>query len=305
MGPWDDLERIFTEALSHDRGYVPHLGGRADVRHLRARRRASRGEDPLPDFAAAEADLTAALAINDQYRSAWSERGHIRVTRAVYLMSVGKDPTADFAAAEQDFREALARAGKPHAATLRRRAMVGANRGRHRESLGESPLADYASAERDLDDSVRLEPDSSFAAWAERGALRVRRGRFRQRRGEEFSEDFRAAAVDLDEALRRRRDHGPAWQTRGLLRLQTGQVEEACSDLEEATRLEPWNWQAWVHRADAAGARARLLEARPEKELARKAYAEAVGFLERAVQADPSRTAFLSPALEAARVKAR
>jgi tetratricopeptide (TPR) repeat protein/tRNA A-37 threonylcarbamoyl transferase component Bud32 len=313
---WDELERLYTEALSHDKGYVPHLLGRGDVRHLRARYRMGRGQDPLPDFAAAEEDMTAALKVSDTYRQAWMERGHVRVTRAIFLMKRGRDPSADFAAAEADLNEALLRGAGSNAATLRRRALTHLHRGVYRASRGEDPRPDFAAAQKDLDEALRIAP-RVVAPWELRGNLATHRGAYRAGRGGDPSEDFARAEQDLGEALRLRRDFLWAWETRGRLRLHLAlraaergedpgpEFEAAEEDLAEAVRIDPDNGEGWSFRGRIAFERGRHLERRGEAARAAEAYAAAARAFEEAIQIDRTLEPSLEASLRDARAKAK
>jgi serine/threonine-protein kinase len=215
-----EAERFCEDALSLDRGYVPHLVTRADIRHIRADDRMCRGLDPLADFADAEKDFSDALRIKKDLLQAFRGRGDVLTARGIYRMSIGEDPEADFASAERDLSQGL-RIRPGNVACLRRRGVVWIQRGVYRDLRGMDPGAEWAAAENDLAAATKLR-SADPAIWSSRGLVRLLRGSRRMTRGEDPTADFDAAEKDLTAAI----DFAPAytvgWRDRGYLRMMRG-----------------------------------------------------------------------------------
>ena len=63
MPPLRRVEAVFTEALSHDRGFVLHFMGRCRTRTERASLLQARGRDPFSEYAGAEEDISRAVLL--------------------------------------------------------------------------------------------------------------------------------------------------------------------------------------------------------------------------------------------------
>jgi len=244
-----EVEQLYTRALSIDRGYLPHLRGRARARFFVACYRSDSGKDPIADFAAGEGDLAQALAGSPGDFELWLQRGNLRRTRAWHRVSHGEDPTADLAGAEEDLAVAV-RVGKDQPRVWVARAGLRSLMGYCRKVSGADPLADYAAAEEDFTQALRLDPQRANT-WRLRGNLRVIRGAYRMNVGRDPLPDFASAAEDLETALRLRKDVAGAWCDRGELetwrgvyRMSRGEdplpdFAAAEKDFEEALRLHP------------------------------------------------------------------
>src|SRR5262249_14596259 len=92
-------EKSYTEALLRDRGFIPYLILRAGVRLDRGNYRSNRGENPLPDYQAAEEDYTEVLRLNAESQEGWNRRAILRTLRGIYLSTRNQDPLKDFAEA--------------------------------------------------------------------------------------------------------------------------------------------------------------------------------------------------------------
>ncbi len=288
---WSEAERWYSEGLSQDQGYLPHLFGRSDVRRERAHHRMNRGDDPLPDYAAAEEDLSRAASLDPSSVEAPVRRGIIRSQRALYRMNRGDDAFLDLAHAEEDFARALER--EPgHAEAVARRGFVRSHRGYHRMARGEDPLADFGGAEEDFARAERLDrgTDGLFM-W--RAYMRLHRGLWRREVKEDPLPDFCLAEGDFTEALRLDREYAAAWKNRGVLRTWRGihraehgedpwvDFDDAEEDLAETIRIDRGYAMAWKNRGFLR-TRAGLLrkaegrDPAPDFESAEEDFAEAI-----------------------------
>ena len=240
---WSRREEALTREIDRE-PRVELLLARADLRLERSDFGRDRGRNPLPDFAAAAADLDRALELQPGSKEALFRRGRVLVQRAVYKIKNGVDPIADLAAAEAD----LVRSGD--------RTWLGNarfHRGSWRLRTGGDPRADFEAAEKDLTpaegadslmrrgrvraylgrfeeaesdfaDSLRLNPLSVWA-WTWRGNARIAAGR--------------PDETPFTEAIRVNPDFAEAWEQRGHVRFGKKDFAGAAKDLEEAIRLNP------------------------------------------------------------------
>lgn len=287
---WREAEDLLTEAIERDRGYVAHLFARSALRHERGSWRKDHGQDPLPDYAAAEADAARALAIDPGSAEAWMRRGLVRTQRAIYRIKIGGDPREDLAGAEADLTAALER-DDAHLAARIWRGNVRSHRGAWLARSGRDPEADFEAADRDLTEALRRAPDSADAL--------MRRGRLRSWRGmpEEAEKDFA-------ESLRRAPRNVWAWTWRGAARARAGDLDGAESCLSEAIAVQRTHAEAWELRGRVRRDRAERREKAGDREAARRdCMAAAADWLE-AVTLNPGLEASLGPALREARQKA-
>jgi len=255
---WGAAEHWYTQGLNRDQGYLPFLFGRSDVRRERAAIRTNRGEDPLPDYSAAEEDLTRAISLDRRSAEAWTRRGIILATRAIFRMTRGEDPFPDLAQAEDDFARAM-ELRDPHPEARARRGFIRSHRGIHRANVGEDPSADFALAEEDFARAAREDPgvDGVFMWW---GFMRMHAGIFRLERGGDPLDDFARSERHHTEAIRMNRDYAAAWKNRGLTRTwravhRSARGEDAApdfadaeEDFSEALRIERTYHTAWKNR---------------------------------------------------------
>lgn len=242
-------EAVYTKAIALDRGYVPYLFGRADVRHQRGSRKKDHGQDPLADYEAAEEDLNEALRLEPESAEALGRRGLVRTQRGVHRLQIGEDPKPDLAAAEADFTRALAldpgemrawiwrgsaryhggdlagsAADFEEAAKRRRSPDLLMRRGRLRAKLG-----DYEGAEEDFRASIGLDGRNVWC-WQWRGQARLLAG------------DWAAAEAHFSQAIEIDPEHYYAWEGRGQTRWRRGRKEDvalAAADFERAMALNP------------------------------------------------------------------
>lgn len=253
---WLEAEKFFTDGLSRDRGYVPHLMHRADLRLIRGDDRMSRGQSPLSDFAGALEDLAEALQLRKGNGSALRGRAEVRSARGVYRMSRGEDPLMDFSAAEEDLDEAIS-LSPAHVACFRRRGVVRLHRGLYRMQRGDDPLEDFNAAEKDLKEAAGS-AENDAVAWDWLGCLRIHRATFRMVRGEDPLDEFAEGERNLSEAIRLYCAYPNAWRNRGhvkmlrgILRMNRGEdplpeFMAAEEDLCEALRCAQKNWKQWL-----------------------------------------------------------
>jgi len=247
---WRKKEEALTRDLEKAPRSIDLLTARSDLRLARTDFGRNRGRNPLPDYAAAEADLTKALEIDPGSQDLWYRRGKVRTQRAVYKVRNGVDPLTDCAAAEVDLEKA---AGLPIARTWL--GNVRYHRGAWRQKSGGDGTEDFEAAERDLtpaDDADRLkrrgrvraalkrfdEAEQDFAeslrldptgvwGWTWRGNARMAAG------------DFAGGEAHLSRAIEADREFSEAWEQRGHARFEQGNFKGAAADFREAIRLNP------------------------------------------------------------------
>jgi serine/threonine-protein kinase len=255
---WSAAEHWYTQGLNRDQGYLPLLFGRSDVRRERAGYRMNRGEDPLPDYAQSEEDLTRAISLDGRSAEAWTRRGIIRATRAIFRLNRGEDPLSDLSQAEADFGRAM-ELRHPHPEALARRGFARSHRGIYRLAAGEDPSADFASAEEDFDLAARQDPgvDGLWMWW---GFMRSQWGAFRMERGQDPRDDFARSERHHTEAIRLNREYAAAWKNRGLARTWRGvhrasrgedpsaDFADAEEDFSETLRIDRGYSTAWKNR---------------------------------------------------------
>jgi tetratricopeptide (TPR) repeat protein len=248
---WREAEAVYAQAIEKDRGYLPHLLGRADLRHERGSWRKDHGLDPLPDYAAAEEDLTRAIEAGSV--EARSRRGLVRTQRAVYRIKVKQDPTEDARGAEEDLSIAIER--DPRSL----RAWTWRGNVRYHRGAWSGSRADFEAAEYDFAEALRIEPRSADVLMR-RGRLRARWGRFDEAeadfaasvavsdrspwawswrgtawiaRDRAKAEEFFARALAIDP------EHTDAWEERGRSRFERGDYAGAAADWVRALSLNP------------------------------------------------------------------
>jgi tetratricopeptide (TPR) repeat protein len=214
------VERIYSEALRRDRGYVPHLLGRAHIRLGIVEDRIERGLDPTRDLEGAERDLEAAMELTPRNPWARLALANLRTSRGSYLAGRGLSPLADFAAADGDLAEAL-RLAPEDREVWKRRGSLRLNAAMARAERGEDPAADFEAAETALNESVKRDPSASDTLNV-RGFMRMQRGLWRLKHGGDPGEDFRAAERDLVQAVTLRENYAVAWRNLGQLRFHKG-----------------------------------------------------------------------------------
>src|SRR5204862_2039600 len=102
-----EAEKLFSQGIERDRGYLPHYIGRAELRWSRGSRRRHRGFDPMPDYRAAEEDCSAALKVDPLAARALQFRGQVRVYQGIWSLETDHDPSGAGDAAVADLTKAI------------------------------------------------------------------------------------------------------------------------------------------------------------------------------------------------------
>ncbi len=216
---WLEQEKAFTEALLRDRGFVPHLLGRATLRRTRGIDRANRGDDPITDYQAAEEDYSEALRLNKENVPGWHGRAMLRIMRGEYRSVRDQDPLPDFAAADKDLDE-LAKLAARQDYLWTWRSISALFRAGYLASRGKDAAADFDRAIRSAEEIFKAEIHD--VAHKRRAIAFLHRGRYRMDRGDDPGPDFAQAEADLrDHVARNPRDsEGRMW--RGVLEIHQG-----------------------------------------------------------------------------------
>jgi serine/threonine-protein kinase len=286
---WDEALRVYGEGIARDRGYLPHLLGRSRVAMIRASTRYTDLPAARADYAAAAADLTAALALDGTIAEAWLRRGFARTHLAQLAQQSGNDPSAAFASAETD----LAQAGRLGGVSVELHHALGVlatDRAAYRTGAGVDPLPDFAAAEAAFGAALALVPGDPWPhLW--RGYTYMQRGLHRALLGQDALADFVAAQDDLSRATRMSGPRTRVWEWLGFAASERGAALAAAgrdaSDawtaaeqaLAEAVRTtDPPTWPLvreaalWTYRGLFAGGRPQAVEpyfARADADLAR------------------------------------
>lgn len=247
LGP---SEEALTAALARDPKRADLLLRRAQLRLARGNRSLEWGRNPLPEYAASEADVAAVLALDPGSKEARYCRGVARTQRAYYKLKNGLDPMSDCAGAEEDLSAAI-----DHGDARAWLSVVHLHRGRWREQQGGDAGAHFATAER------MITPPRNASEHLRRGRLLAHVGRLAEAE-QEFAAYTKAAERDYwgwlyrGSARRRARDwdaaeahlttaialdprQPEAREERGRLYSEWGKHAKAVADLEQALRLDP------------------------------------------------------------------
>jgi serine/threonine-protein kinase len=285
---WDEAERILTEAIAHDKGYVPFLEQRSQIRLRLATNRQNAPELKLRGYEAALADADAAVGLAPHRANAWFVRGEARSGVGVLLVRFRRDgAAAAFRQAVEDYTKAL-ELGADRGETL-------VARGGARENLGHSggdAEAHYLSAIADFDEALRSS-DKNPTAWAFRGGAWHGLADIRQARGEDPARELDQSLRDYHEALTRDPRDGQTWLARASALVTRGRREggprreasmrEAIEYCHQAAKLAPQVAESW-HRAGSI--RLNLVDLRVEEP--GEDYRLGVAELTRALELDSS-----------------
>ncbi len=222
---WLEQEMAFTEAIRKDRGFLPHLLARGDLKRDRATDRGNRGENPLPDLKASEEDYSEAVRLNEQAQEAWMRRAMVRTVRGIYLAMRNGDPLGDYAEAEKDLA-VVSRLSPAHDHPWTWKSMVRVLRGDHLASRGQDPLPEYARALEDARQSLNLNAQAD-GAHKRLGIAHVQRATWLLLAGRAATEDLKAAQELLAEAAIRQPGSFEVRLWKGILRLRTAQARIA------------------------------------------------------------------------------
>lgn len=246
---WKRAEECYTEALEHDRGYIPHLLGRSRLRTNRAAYFARRGVDPMPDLVAAAEDASRVLELSADSVDGLKQKAAVHVARAEQLVRRGEDGSADLAAAERALTEAL-RLNSSLTGAWRKRAEVYLAQADERIRRVQDPIEKFGLAVEDFSRASETATDSAFYVFR-RSETRLQMALHRARGGGDPWPDFAAAEEDATRAIGIMGQYEEAWAQRGHVRREWArrrerdadsegalrEYEGAASDYEEAVRL--------------------------------------------------------------------
>jgi serine/threonine-protein kinase len=309
---WEETEKLYSEAIANDEGYVPHWIGRADARRHRAFNLMRHGRDAIRALNEAEEDLTRALQLNREYPDAWILRTAVRTLKGVVLMDLSQNPTKELEAAGEDARAAIARSGDRTTAWV----LLGSLHNewaRWRRRCGENPLPDYDAADKALRRAIELDPSSTQTVNT-MGSTRLNRGEYLSHRGLDPLPDFDGAEKDFTEVLRVTRHLMDHWQKRAQVRYFRGvyragkgerpydDFARADEDFTEALRLNPASERTWAERGAGRYQAGRLREKSGELPQAIQCYRDALADFRYAFEHNPSlEPSFRGDAQEATR----
>jgi tetratricopeptide (TPR) repeat protein len=195
-------EESFSQGLAHDRGYIPHLWGRAKVRSYRALYHSYRELDPLGDYRLADQDLGEALRLDVSAWETWGRRGLVRINWGGFRREIGEDKSEELDLAQNDLDQAIRLHPKSPWLWLWR-ANLWQNRAFLSQKFRRDPSAEFAATERDLEEVLRLDPES-IDARVVRGRTRYHLAGYHEVRGEMrlANEEYARGAADFAEARR-------------------------------------------------------------------------------------------------------
>jgi tetratricopeptide (TPR) repeat protein len=247
LGPLARAEACTTEALSHDRGYTPHLHARSRLRCDRAQILAHRGEDPFPDLAAAEEDIARALDLNPDRWESWKQRAIVHTLRGEFRLRRGEVATADWSAAERALSEAL-RLFPTSTSCWRRLAEIRLHQADDRIRRGEDPAERLERSIEAFTQAAATPGDTAYHLFrCSEARLRLALHRANA------DADLAAAEADATRAVELWPQFAKAMSQRGHVRRERARrregagdapgaardYEEAAADYAEALRLTP------------------------------------------------------------------
>ena len=244
-----EKEKLFTDAILKDRGFVPHLLGRGDLKRDRGNDRANRGESPLLDMQSAEEDYGEALRLNRESQEAWLRRAQVRTQRGQYQASHNRDPLKDYSDAEEDVAQ-LAKLAPASEKPAIWRSVLRVLRGSHLAGRGQDPLPEYERAVQDAAEGLRLNPRSEDG-FKRRGIAFLHRAVELMARDRDPSGDFTSAEADLARARELAPNAADVRMWQGILKVRVGQIVAGESLLSEAIDLKKDYPMAWMWRGIA------------------------------------------------------
>jgi tetratricopeptide (TPR) repeat protein/tRNA A-37 threonylcarbamoyl transferase component Bud32 len=256
-----EKEMLFTQAILKDRGFVPHLLGRGDLKRDRGNERANRGESPLLDWQSAEEDYSEALRLNRESQEAWLRRSQVRTQRGSYLADRNHDPLKDYSDAEEDVAQLAKLAPKSEKPSIWR-SVIRVLRGSFLKSRGQDPLPEYARAVQDAAEGLRLDPRSDDG-FKRRGVASLHRAVDLMARDRDPAEDFRNAEADFARARALAPNGAEIRMWQGIWHIRVGHFREqgkqdpstefAAGDalLSEALAIKKDYARAWMWRGIA------------------------------------------------------
>jgi eukaryotic-like serine/threonine-protein kinase len=311
---WRQAEELYTQGLERDRGYLPHLLGRGELRWVRGSARRHRGLDPMPDYGAAAEDFSEALRLAPGSAEPWAWRGQVRTYHAIWRIETGLDPRPDCAAAEEDLSKAVA-LDKNHARAWMWRGNARFYRATWLVGRGENALEDFDASEKDLTEAVRVAGDyPDPLKW--RGRLRAQHAAALGRRGQDPTSLFAAAEEDFVRSEKVLANDSWMWlwrstvgSERGLYGILKGQDPKADwaraeEQLNEVLRLNRHSMEGWKHRGFLRWHAAQYLEGIGDKAGARKRYEDAAADFLEALSINPTLKHQIGDRMDRARQKA-
>jgi tetratricopeptide (TPR) repeat protein len=239
----DGAERDFTEVLRHEE--VPFaLLSRGIVRRYRGMFLERHGKDPLPDFAASEADFTRGIRSGPHPSEHWANRSRLRSRRALHFIESGQDAGAELDAAQGDLEQALRLDPAAALATDVWMGEVQAYRGLQALRRGQPAEAHFAAAEASYNRGDT--PGNDGWVQLHRGTMCTWRGIERARAGGDPLPVWAAAEKDLDHAVQTFPRYTDPLVRRGILHLERArhlgdrrERERGLADLRRALAQEP------------------------------------------------------------------
>jgi tetratricopeptide (TPR) repeat protein/tRNA A-37 threonylcarbamoyl transferase component Bud32 len=220
-----EKEKVFTQAILRDRGFVPHLLGRGDLKRDRGNDRANRGESPLLDMQSAEEDYSEALRLNRESQEAWLRRAQVRTQRGSYQAGRNQDPLKDYADAEEDVAQLAKLAPRSEKPSIWR-SVIRVLRGSFLMSRGRDPLPEYDRAVQDATEGLRLDPRSDDG-FKRRGIACLHRAVELVARDRDPAGDLKSAETDLAQARALAPNAAETRMWQGILRVRVGHFREA------------------------------------------------------------------------------
>ncbi len=258
---------LYTRALAFDRGYAPFLEARAHALRQGGILASEAGRTPADRFAAAQEDLTRAIALDSKGTvRARAILGHLLNDWGVWEGEAGGDGEGRLQQAETVF--AGVRDLDPGSVFgWIGQAIVQNNRAILRAMRGEDPLELLQSADGAASRAIGMAP-SERMPWRARANARRNLGLACARHGRDGAESwFEGAESDLTEALRRAPDDAHALADRSRLRSQiarmwtgdyTIRAAAALEDAGQAIAIDPNLAEAWLARAIARATQVRM-----------------------------------------------
>jgi serine/threonine-protein kinase len=297
VGIYDEADRLYEKAISHDKGFVPHWYGRADNSRHRGVYLMSRGKNGLPDLKKADAELEQAWKLNPDRAETLILRVSVRQMTAVLRMDRAESPVKELEAAEADLKVLQSR--WPARAVIW--SLVGQlhnQRARWRRGSAGDPMPEYEEAEKAFGQAMKLDPQG-MDALMDRGMTRLYRALSKTPRGMDPLPDFAAAEADLSEALHFVHHTARAWESRGqvlyhrgLYRLSRNQdgfedISRAIGDFSASMKIS-LSGRTSGSRARAQLTLAGLLEKKGELEEAVQLLTDAGDSLRTAIELNKS-----------------
>ncbi len=259
-GDFDAVIEILGRAIEADKGYFPHRLHRAAALRDRANGRYHLGEDPRPDYLAAESDYDAVLALAPANPEPWIGRGTVRWQIGSREDEVGEDPLPRYAGAGADLDEAV-RLDPASVDAWFQRGQMRFRVAMHRSSRGEDPEPDFAAAEADLTRAVELDPLHADA-WLERGVNGMHRATHATATDRDPWPILARAEEDMGKALALNPGFEYSWCSRGNLRFTWAwaardagrdpaeKLAQAEADYHKAIELGGVLTESWYGRGD-------------------------------------------------------